>query len=40
MFQFGKTKLFLKSEHVDKLDNLTADLEGKITTAQAGTAKT
>ncbi|XP_053404293.1 unconventional myosin-XVI-like isoform X4 [Mercenaria mercenaria] len=33
--QFGRTKLFLKSEHVDKLDNLTADLERKVTTAQA-----
>ncbi|XP_060574389.1 LOW QUALITY PROTEIN: unconventional myosin-XVI-like, partial [Ruditapes philippinarum] len=33
--QFGKTKLFLKSAHVEKLDNLTFDLERKVITAQA-----
>ena len=36
VFQFGKTKMFVKKTAMDRLDHLTRESQRKVTTAQSG----
>lgn len=39
IFQFGKTKVFVRLEEFDRLESLSLELERKVTMAQSGTSR-